>query len=466
MSRVSSPLACLLLVGAVASNSPVPAQPPETMPPQPPIRRDQPTAPGDARLPATEPQDREFAVWMGHMESDNTARTEVGEEGSYESLGLLLDVGHVSTFVEASAIGDIEFHDYSEDAIENETIGVLDARASLALVRDRFSWVFRENYSEGQTDAFAAVGPTNREGFNAVSSGPRLETPLGQRSRLLGNGTYSERRYEDSTNFDTNAVLYELGVFRQVTRSAEVGLTASSNDIDYVDFASPPYQIRRLALRYAKVLPSGRLLIEAGTNEVSSDNVTTNEPVYNLEWISFPAPRSRFSIAATEEFTDSGSLLTDPVSGGPGGADILVAANPLEQRRFSLSYTLALGRTDLSIALSASQDSYLGDTTLDNDHVTARATFHRAMSLRVGIGLTFDKAEREFTNAAVDGPPDEDTTVSAWVYRELGRRFTLAIAASRYERRGPQQFDEERYEVRFAYSPTESALAAMNSVGR
>src|SRR5688572_27813491 len=124
-------------------------------------------------LETTEPARKELAVWYGHVESDNLERTTGGDEGSYESVGLLLGLERASTRLDASIDANLEYRRYSLDTLDDETVGTLNAAADVDLVQDRFSWTFTDDYGQGITDPFSGLGPGNREKVNVIATGPR-----------------------------------------------------------------------------------------------------------------------------------------------------------------------------------------------------------------------------------------------------------------------------------------------------
>ena len=233
---------------------------------------------------AAEADAKILAVWFGHVESDNVARTTANESGSYDSVGLLTDLAHTSTRLETSIKADLAFRTYSEDAIEDETVGTLAAIADIDLVRDVFSWDLREDYSQGRRDLFSPMGPNNRESINVIASGPQIDVPLGGRTTLSIGGDYSVRRYDESTNVDSDATVYELGLFRRTTGTSVVGLVATSDEVEYTDVNAPPYDINRVTLRYDKALATGRVFADIGSNEITYGNFQTDEPLIVFEW--------------------------------------------------------------------------------------------------------------------------------------------------------------------------------------
>ena len=461
MFRLSSRLPLTALLGVIAYDV-AHAQRPEAA-------QTPPTAPTPQAALANEPETPpEFAVWAGYAESDNLTRTTDPERGSYNSVGVLLSAAHDSTRLTGSINSNVEVRKYSLEDIDNETIGKVAGIANVHLVGDVFHWRFREDYDQGRTDAFSAIGPGNRETINVFSSGPRLDLTLGQRTTLTMNGDYSTRRYEDSVYVDSDSVVYDVGLLRTFSETTQIGIVARTNDIDYVDASIAPYTIDTAYLRYGKMLATGQALVEWGTNELSSQGSSTDAPYFFLEWFRDLTARSRFSLGATRQLTDSGGLAAPSISEAPPPAesDVLLSTAPLDRRGLQVSYLIAAPRTNASIRVTATEDRYFGDSTLDNDALTTSLAISHSVSMLLKFGLTVDNVVREFAGTAVAREDDEDQTMSAWVDRALGRRFSISLVLSQYRRRGNEAFDEDRCEVRFSYSPTGSASAALPSAGR
>ena len=385
--------------------------------------------------------------------SDNIGRAEFGvADGSYDSLGLLLNLGHTSRRLDASVDSDLERRSYSIDAIHDETVGALDAVALVDLVVDRFRWMFSEEYGQGSADPFVATRPGNRESLNVVSTGPRVDIPVAERTMLALTGDYSERRYDVAIDADSNLTEYELGLLRQIRRSTQVGLIANNSHTDYTEVDAPSYEIDSLAFRYFKTLATGTVTADVGTNEISSSGGSRKKPLVNFAWTRDLTGRSELGVVAARQFTDSGGLLAlgdDSIDGSP----ILAAPSPVEEQRLTVSYLLTMERTVVSGSVGASEYRYFGDTVLDNDANEIQLAYTRTVSPQLAFGVNYNKVFRDFNDPATFEPHDEDATLSAWLSKSLGRNFGVAFGVSEYVRSGPQSFDERRYEVRFLYSP-------------
>ncbi len=429
----------------------------------------QPQQPGTSAGSAPpEAPDRAIATWATHAESDNIARTEGSSRGSYDGVGVLLDLSHQSVRFDSSLNTNLELRRYSDDLIHNETVGTLEGQMDVAIVPERVSWLLLDTYGQGQTDAFAATGPTNRESINVFTTGPQLDLPLGARFVLSAGGMYSSRRYDESASLDSDAEIYEFGLFRQTSQTTRFGLLLTANDIEYDVAGALSYDIDRTSLNYERSFATGGVSLAVGTNEITILGQSTDEPLFNFAWNRELATRSTLRVEAAREFSDTGTDLRTDVSQAPVGGDAstLVSASPFEQERVFVSYSLAGTRTDVNVSLGTAEDKYLGGV-LDNDNTTTRVSLQRAVTPRLRFGVELYRLDREFAGTSTEpGRDDNEKTLSAWVNRSLGRLFDLAVVLTRYEFRGQQSFDEDRYEIRFTYSPSGSATAPLGAAGR
>ena len=414
-----------------------------------------------------EPAPKIVGFWYGHVESDNIARSVIPEDGSYEGVGLLVALGHRSKRLTADVDSNLEYREYSLDTLDSEVVGTLNATADVEIVQDLFSWTFADYYGQGITDPRGGIGPGNREQLNVISTGPKVDLNLGARTSLGFSGTLSRQRFDESSNVDSDSVVTELGFYRQASTTARFGLVLGSANVEYVDALAPEYDLDRLAVRYEKELATGRVRADLGTNEISTAGFKDDGPLYNFVWTRSLTARSELSVRAGRALTDAGGVLINNLAPGLEGtsfSDVVVTPRPLDQTRLGASYLLTLSRTRVSAEISSYEDEYVGNSLIDNDSTTIHLGFVRTITPRLSLGLGHDTIERDFID---DTQPDgDDSWTVAWLNRTFGRRLFLGFAISSYDRSGLESYDEQRYEIKFGYSPTESGADAMALVGR
>ena len=403
-------------------------------------------------------RDNGLAVWAGYGDSDNIGRTPTPESGTYRSVGLFLDLDRETARLDASISSDIEYRRYSIDSYDNETVGYFDGQALIDLIEDRFSWNFSERLDQGQLDAFAPIGPNNRETINVFTHGPRLDIPFGRTS--LGMSAYrSQRRYDESAQIDNENDNFEISLARQASRTASYALVASTSETEFEGNIAPGYEIDRVVIRMNKLQSRGELNVDIGTNEISSATQSQRDPVLSVDWSRSLSGRSDIGIAALREFSDSGNYAGD-------AAGTLVTTAPFEQKRLDVSYDLTGARTSVSLGMGIGEEDYAGGTTFDNDFENAYLAITYRSTARLQFGFDYDLYDRTSPVMAGPGSSQEDRTAGVWLNRLLGRSFSVALDISRYEGSGAFSVDETRTELRFSYSPTGDTAAALQSIGR
>jgi hypothetical protein len=391
------------------------------------------------------------ALWVAHGESDNIGRTDARLRGSYDALGVLFEARRVRERLTTGLDTDLQFRQYSQEGLDDEQIGEVEAYADATIVPERFAWTFGDSFSQGRTDAFAAVGPENRQNINVFTSGPEVDLLFGRRVSLSLDGLYTARRHEETKALDAKSRAYEAGVFRETGTTSRWGIVAMQNDVDY-DNGLLSYTIRGSAIRYERLLATGEVLAELGRNELQLGDTRDSGPRALLGWRRGIGSRSRLGLTATKEFTDTGAmfalttdrpLVTDPGSG-------ILAADAMEQTRVELLYELDGAKTDIAIGVSGNEDRFQRDSTLDNDSSTVRWEVQRMLSGRTTLTVGAENVRRSFVGSlGTEG--DRVTEVS--LDHRLGRRLTCAAIVTKYQRSAADSFDELQYELRLNYRP-------------
>jgi hypothetical protein len=325
------------------------------------------------------------------------------------------------------------------------------------MVQDRFFWNFEGRLDQAQSDPFAARGPTNRETVVDLTTGPRLDIPFGRTSLAVGANRRA-RRYEESTQNDSDSDDLQISLSRQVRPATAFALVADASETNFIGVEAPTYRINQLFVRIDRTARRSTLSADLGTNEIDSNTQSRRDPLFNVAWTRSLGARSVVGITATEAFRDTGDV-------GIGGSEI-VTPSPFEQRSVALDYTLEGQRTIVGVGLSTGDEDYAGGTTIDNAYRSADLTIDYRVTPRLGLGFLYQWYGRDYEDASAPSTAQEDRTAGVWLNRALGRRFSIAFDLSRYEADGAQNVEEERWELRFTYSPIGTASSSLGSIGR
>jgi len=393
--------------------------------------------------------ERQFQVRLSRGWTDNLTRAGGNDaSGTYNSAGVLANVQRQSRRLQGGLRADLDYREYS-DQYDDETLGTLTAFGDVHFVPNRFVWASGVDLGQGRTDAFAADGPGNRERITVMRTGPRVSLPLGRRTNLELGGVYSERRYEESDALESEDKTYDVGVYREVSRTARVGLVATATDVEYQ--GNLGYGIDSVALRYERTLATGSSFVEVGRNELDFQNGTTSGSVARVAWNRRVGVRSRIGISANHEFGDSGDLI-DLSIGALGTSritDVLLTPDPLELNRVAVQFEYGGNRSRVAIQGAAFEENYQSDDGFDNEGVDVQLTIDRQFTQRLTGGIVFGHLEREFS---VAGPRNVDQITWLFLDRQIGRHILIGMSAAHNQRRGQDAFEEALYELRFVYA--------------
>jgi hypothetical protein len=394
---------------------------------------------------------RVVSFWLGHAESDNIGRTPAAVRGSYDTIGSTLDLSRRAERLQASVLGDAQFIHYSGDELEDEPVGTLGAFANVGIIPRRFTWSFQENYHQGRTNPFQAIGPENRESVNVLTSGPLLDLPLGGRNSLVMNSTFSRRTYQDSTNLDSDRIEGGLGIYRQIRRTARVGLAADSRKIEY-DLDSLSYRIQSIGLRYEKTFRTGSMLVEGGQSELLFGDSHDKSPLLRVQWNRAVGTRSRFSLSGSKEITDPGELsqLTASRFLPERPTDVPLSSSAVTQRQVNALYEIALPRGSMALGYGTYRYIFEGASELNDDGTNATFAYTRAVTPLLDVKLSYSKLERQFVQT---GLRNDETEIVASAVRRLGRHIDLGGSLTSYDHEGLDAFSETRFEMRVSYTP-------------
>ena len=174
------------------------------------------------------------------------------------------------------------------------------------------------------------------------------------------------------------------------------------------------------------------------------------------------------SIQGGQELTDAGAALIEGLTPGLEGSsfpDVVVTPSPLEQKRLSVTYQLTMSRTTVTTSIGTYADDYFSGNAVDNDWQTLHLSVLRAIAPQLNVGIDYDRVDREFGDSSTQ-PDSTDSWTSLWLNRAIGRRLFFGFVVLMYDRSSLDRVDEQRYELRFGYTPTSSQARAMASTGR
>jgi hypothetical protein len=379
------------------------------------------------------------AVWLGRAQSDNAARTTGRGRGAYNAFGTAFNLVRDRGRIDASLVGNIEYRGYENDIAEDERVGNIAATAEIALVPERFSWLFGESYVQGRSDPFGADTVENRENVSVFATGPDVNLALGDRTSFGFSGTYSERTYASSTFLDSEMLATEIGLYRQATPTTVIGIAGEVTEVEYQS-TTPGYDIKATYLSYERSLASGNVEVNLGSNELVTTQSTVREPYFELNWARALTGRSTLTLTATSGFTDSGRLLE--LRPDQLAIDVLLTTDATNRQQVGLEYELSLDRTSVVFGSTVLTDEFEQNTALDSDGREFHLEIVRMLTRLTTLGAGLLRVTRDFSTTGRD---NEESFARLWVNRRLGANFALEAHVQRSE--NPGVYTERLYQV-------------------
>lgn len=381
---------------------------------------------------------------IGGGYSDNIRRSQTAQQSaSYDFVGLSFDYFRDGGRVSADLLGDIEQRSYSQSTLSNEPVGSITAAVDADLVRNVLSWFVRDSYSQGRTNVFRAAGPGNRQEINVFSTGPRVQATLGSRTFLRGTATKSSSNFSSSTRLDADRLNYEIGLYRAVSSTTEIGIGGSRIETDFDD--SPvESRITSYFVSYQRELARGSANVQVGKTKSDFDGVETDSPTYQVGWSRGVGSRSRVSINAEHGITDYTDAFLRGNAGttvSPGPSDIILVRNTYEYSNLSLNYTLSMERGGLSVGLGAGESQYLQSSAVSgftNDNRSLNFSFNRTIRPRLQFQFLTRVFERRYSQL---GSKQTSVNSSVTLTKQFARRFQLAIGLRRESQTGMSGFN-------------------------
>jgi hypothetical protein len=181
----------------------------------------------DSSAPVAHGLQLAYGVDAGIGETDNINQTSTNKVSQTTALvDLDFDAKERSERLDADARGAFSYLDFLQGAYGSELVGRFDGNAELALVQDRLTWRFQDNFGQAQLDPFTAVTPTNRENVNYFSTGPQLQLRFGPTIFLNAGARYSRTDYQTSP-FDSNRFEGDLALGTQLSARSSVSVDGS-----------------------------------------------------------------------------------------------------------------------------------------------------------------------------------------------------------------------------------------------
>ncbi|MDQ2639195.1 MAG: hypothetical protein M3Y79_01245 [Pseudomonadota bacterium] len=398
--------------------------------------------------------DVEIGAGAGY--SDNFTRASEGEQDStLASLGTRLSLLHSTRRLEANVLGDLALTHYSGNEYSSELTGNAAARLDIGLIDNRLRWQVEDTFGQTRLDLFAVPSPENLEHVNYLSTGPDLRFGLGSATSLLLGIRYARVDYQESPADSQRASAW-MAAERELSTAARLSMVVSAERIEPSEAAAiADYRREAAHLRYGHTGARTTLSLGAGGNRVQGGGFDETGAMLAIELVRALSTRSRLSLKAGRELTDSGSQLqpgsVEQVASPTAGSSALTQApEPYTHTYVDAGWAVEGRRTALELSGGWSSEEYDG-VLPDRSRHTGRFSARRRVGQRTEVAATVTFNAYQFDGAGVD---NEELLYNLSISHDLGRRIRLELAGDRaeYSSDGPAgEVQEMRYWLRIYY---------------
>ena len=402
--------------------------------------------------------DAELQVLAGFGYSDNLRGTIANEvEAMFVSLGLEGNFEKETRRTFFGLYSDLNYFHYDEDSIDSEPVGSLDALFQFELLEESLTWEFEQNLGSIRSSFTELERPGNRETVSVFTTGPTLRLAVGNRSEISAGFRYSDASYEDSERVDSATSRATLQLDRVLNPTTRFGVDLAGREIDYDGTGVPDLEVLEASLAMSKTLPKGAASLNVGWNELSREGPFPDISglLLRASWTRDITSRTRFSLSASQEFSDSTELFRNGQLDNVHirrRDDVAAVSNPLERQ--SIAFSLSSSRQRMSYGLSGSfsRDDYETLTDLVNDSARLRISISRQLRPRTDVDFSFRYLRREFDNQA---RTDIDYYGDLRLRQTLSGKISLAFYYQHFNRNSNLSVEdiiEDRVGLTFSYN--------------
>lgn len=376
-----------------------------------------------------------YDISAGARYSDNIRRSadqEIDETAAV--LGLQLDWTHESNRSVSAIRTDIEYLDYVDGIVPNETVGSANANLDLSLVKDFFDWKTEGQIRTLVGDPLQPDNPLNRENVTQLSTSPELHFRLGKRTTIEVISRYRLNSFEVS-DIDNDVFSGQVGLVRALTPFRRLSLNLLAERVEYDNTQiNSNYDRQSATVGFSSEISKGTLDANIGWNEIH-DNGTVLDGVFADFSLSRKiSARSTLSASFSQQLSDGGNIFSLGEGLGQTFSDtlsLITNTDRFEYRQVSVAYNYLFGSMDFNLSAQGSEEEYESESANDREMFVIRAQFSRTLGSGWEIGVDASIGRTDFSIASRE---DDDQVVQLRLTRRLTEKLDLNLSASRFER--------------------------------
>jgi hypothetical protein len=310
-----------------------------------------------------------YGVDVGVAESDNVTLVPANKVSQTMALADAdFDFKKQSRLLDVAAKGNFTYLDYLQGAYKSQVIGRFDGSARVALIPERLTWAFTDDFGQAALDPFTPVTPTNLENINFVSTGPDLNLHLGPTSFMNVSARFARAQYQTSP-FNSNRLMGNVAWGLQLSAQSSVSLNGDTervlfdNTVLNSDF-SHTSGFGRYEVQGARTNFSADL----GATTIDRSGMSTTGGLARIHLARTLSAAATLTLSAGRDLTDASTSFSNLQSGAIGVVG--TAPAPLTSTSYTTNYASAgwqyeRNRTTLAVSGVWERDVYGGQPLLD-----------------------------------------------------------------------------------------------------
>ena len=317
--------------------------------------------------------DLAYRLDLGAGYTDNIALTSTGKrDETIATAGLQVSLSQLSRRIDANLVGDLAYYDYLRNTYSSEVVGSFTGGARLAIVPERFVWIFQDNFGQGVRDIFAAVSPNNRENINYFTTGPEFTSRLGGELWARLSAQYSKVSYEVSP-FDSDRYSGSLGVFRDLSSASTVSANVRASRVEYdSNLGGANFNQDEAFLQYFTHGGRTTATLDLGYTELKQADTKSKGLLTRLNVTRQISAATKLSLNLGREFSNQGSAFQ--FQQGLGGVNLQTQSvtqttDPFTSKYADVGLDFQRGRTGLGASIGYFDESYSRQTLFDRSRI-------------------------------------------------------------------------------------------------
>jgi hypothetical protein len=335
-----------------------------------------------------------------------------------------------SQALNVNAKGNFSYLDYLQDAYRNQLVGRFDGNASLALIPQRLTWVFRDDFGQSAIDPFVPTTPNNLQNINTFSTGPELYlrpggTTFVDFSALATRTQYETTPYTNTRVTGSTAWGLNLSALSSISVNGNTERVLFQNTTFNTDFERTNAFVR-YELQGLRTLLSADL----GATAVGESGSSTTGALANFKLARKLSPAARLTLNLGREIIDGSTSFAGLQAGATGVVGTAPASNTSENYTStygSMGWDYQRNRTTLRVSGRWERDDYFNQAALDRTMLSGEMRLQRQLTRAFAAQITGLLFKNDYANATVTGVSGSPNTETSSIAAALSWRFSRAL---------------------------------------